>query len=57
MIIIMSYGRTSHGSLREYDGRLRYRLRKKIGRTRASAARGCALGVRECGTSGHAAAH
>ena len=33
---------TVYGSLREYMGQKRHILRKKIGRTRASAARGCA---------------
>ena len=43
------------GWLREYMAHLRYRLRKKIGvRTDPSVGRSR---VRECGTSGHAAAH
>ena len=43
------------GSLREYIGHLRYRLRKnEKDRTDPSVGRSR---VRECGTSGHAAAH
>ena len=43
----------SAGSVCEYMVHLRYIVRKKIGRTRASAARGCA----NAAASGHAAAH